>query len=151
LSLPGDTNCDDSFYCLGDRAGANIIAAYQESFQKDFVYGNELFGLSSLQQIHYLADGGGGMQDRNGTLYFFSNTLDAAQNIFDTSSNGDGYYGYFPQRVDARNNILWANHAPYNGAEIQMSFSTESTIIMSATTNLMNAGKFTIQPPIEGR
>jgi hypothetical protein len=150
LSLPGDTNCDDSFYCLGDRAGANIIAAYQESFQKDFVYGNELFGLSSLQQIHYLADGGGGMQDRNGTLYFFSNTLDAAQNIFDTSSNGDGYYGYFPQRVDARNNILWANHAPYNGAEIQMSFSTESTIIMSATTNLMNAGKFTIQPPIEG-
>jgi len=150
LSMPGDTNCDDSFYCLGDKMGANILAGYQESFQKDFIYGNELFGLSALQQIHYLADGGPGMQDRNGTLYFFSNTLDAAQNIFDTSSNGDGFYGYFPQRIDARNNILWANHAPYPGAQIQMSFGTESTIIMSATTNLMNAGTFTIQPSIEG-
>jgi hypothetical protein len=150
LSMPGDTNCDDSFYCLGDKAGANIIAAYQESFQKDFIYGNELFGLSALQQVHYLADGGPGMQDRNGTLYFFSNTLDAAQNIFDTSSNGDGFYGFFPQRIDARNNILWANHAPYPGAQVQMSFGTESTIIMSATTNLMNAGTFTIEPSIEG-
>jgi hypothetical protein len=150
LGLPGETNCDVSMYCLGDTAGPNILAGYQESFQKDFIYGNEMFGLSSLQQIHYLADGGSGMQDRNGTLYFFSNTLDAAQNIFDTSSDGDGFYGYFPQRIDARNNILWANHAPYHGAQIQMSFGTESTIIMSATTNLMTAGTFTIQPPIEG-
>ena len=150
LSQTGDTNCDNSLYCQGDKMGPNVLAAYQESFQKDFIYGNEMFGLSTLQQVHYLADGGGGMQDRNGTLYFFSNTLDAAQNIFDTSSNGDGFYGYFPQRVDARNNIFWANHAPYKGAQIQMSFSTESTIIMSATTNLMNAGTFTIQPPIEG-
>ena len=150
LSFPGDTNCDNSFYCLGDKAGANIVAAYQESLQKDFIYGNEMFGLSSLQQVHYLADGGSGMEDRNGTLYFFSNTLDAAQNIFDNSSNGDGFYGYFPQRVDARNNIFWANHAPYSGAEIQMSFATESTIVMSATTNLMNANTFSIQTPIEG-
>jgi hypothetical protein len=150
LSFPGDTNCDNSFYCLGDKAGANIVAAYQESLQKDFIYGNEMFGLSSLQQVHYLADGGSGMEDRNGTLYFFSNTLDAAQNIFDNSSNGDGFYGYFPQRVDARNNIFWANHAPYSGAEIQMSFATESTIVMSATTNLMNADTFSIQTPIEG-
>jgi hypothetical protein len=150
LSLPGDTNCDDSFYCLGDTAGANILAGYQESFQKDFVYGNELFGLSSLQQIHYLADGSSGMQDRNGTLYFFSNTLDMAQIIFDTSSDGDGYYGYFPQRIDARNNIFWTSHAPYSGAQIQLSFGSESTIIMDATTNLITAGTFTIQPPIEG-
>jgi len=150
LGLPGDTNCSDSTYCMGDTAGPNILAAYQESFQKDFIYGNELFGNSTLQQIHYLADSGSGMNDRNGTLYFFSNTLDEAQEIFDTGSNGDGFYGYFPQRIDARNNILWANHSPYNGAQIQMAFGTKSTIIMSATTNLMKAGTFTIQPPIEG-
>jgi hypothetical protein len=150
LGLPGDTNCNDSNYCLGDSAGPNIVAGYQESFQKDFIYGNELWGNSSLQQIHYLADGGSGMQDRNGTLYFFSNTLDAAQIVFDTGSNGDGFYGYFPQRIDARNNILWGNHAPYNGAQDQMSFGSESTIIMSATTNLMMEGTFTIQPPIMG-
>jgi hypothetical protein len=150
LGLPGDTNCGDSVYCLGDTAGPNILAGYQESFQKDFIYGNELFGNSTEQQIHYLADSVSGMNDRNGTLYFFSNTLDEAQEIFDTGSNGDGFFGYFPQRIDARNNILWANHAPYNGAQIQMAFGTESTIVMSATTNLMKTGTFTIQPPIEG-
>ena len=64
-----------------------------------------MYGLSSLQQIHYLADGSSGMQDRNGTLYFFSNTLDTAQIIFDTSSDGDGFYGYFPPRIDARNKM----------------------------------------------
>jgi len=150
LGLPGDTNCDDSNYCLGDTAGPNILAGYQESFQKDFAYGNELWGNSTLQQIHYLADGGGGMQDRNGTLYFFSNTLDTAQVVFDNASNGDGYYGYFPPRVDARNNIIWASKNTYAGSQIQMAFATTSTIIMSATTNLMRAGTFTIQPPIMG-
>jgi hypothetical protein len=150
LSFPGDTNCDDSNYCLGDTAGPNILAGYQESFQKDFVYGNELWGNSTLQQIHYLADGGSGMQDRNGTLYFFSNTLDTAQVVFDNASNGDGYYGYFPVRVDARNNIIWASKAPYSGAQIQMAFATTSTIIMSSTTNLLRSGTFTIQPPIMG-
>jgi hypothetical protein len=150
LGGPGDTNCNDSMYCLGDKAGPNILAAYQESFQKDFIYGNELFGNSTLEQIHYLADSGSGMNDRNGTLYFFSNTLDEAQEIFDTGSNGDRFDGYFPQRIDARNNILWANHVPYKGAKIQMAFGTVSTIIMSATTNLMKTGTFTIQPPIEG-
>ena len=126
------------------------MQAYQESFQKDFIYGNELFGNSTEQQIHYLADSVSGMNDRNGTLYFFSNTLDEAQEIFDTGSNGDRFDGYFPQRIDARNNILWANHVPYKGAKIQMAFGTVSTIIMSATTNLMKTGTFTIQPPIEG-
>jgi hypothetical protein len=150
LGLPGDTNCNDSMYCQGDKAGPNILAAYQESFQKDFIYGNEMWGSSSLQQVHYLADGGSGMQDRNGTLYFFSNTLDAAQIVFDNASDGDGYYGYFPVRVDARNNILWADQGTYKGSEIEMAFASTSTIVMSATTNLMNAGTFTIQPPIMG-
>jgi hypothetical protein len=150
LSAPGDTNCDDSMYCLGDKMGANVLAGYQESFQKDFLYGNELWGSSTAQQIHYLADGGSGMQTRNGTMYFFSNTLDAAQVVFDNGSDGNGFYGFFPVRVDARNNILWATQGTYKGSEIQMAFATTSTIIMSATTNLMKAGTFTIQPPIMG-
>ncbi len=150
LGLPGDTNCKDSMYCLGDTAGPNIVAGYQESFQKDFIYGNVLFGESAENQVHYLADGTSGMNVRNGTLYFFSNTLDAARDIFDTGSNDDAWYGYFPGRIDARNNIFWASVAPYNGAAIQMAFGTESTIILNATTNLMKAGTFTIQPPIEG-
>ena len=149
LGPSGDTNCDDSMYCLGDNAGPNILAAFQESFQKDFIYGNELFGTSALQQVHYLADGGSGMEDRNGTLYFYSNTFDDARIIFDTGSNGDGFYGYFPQRIDARNNIFWASTPSYTNL-IEMAFGSESTIVMSATTNLMLTGTFTIQTPIEG-
>jgi hypothetical protein len=150
LGLPGDTNCDDNAYCQGDTLSPNILAGYQESFQKDFIYGNELYGTSAVQQIHYLADNISGMSVRNGTMYFFSNTLDAAQEVFDTGSNGDGNYGFFPGRVDARNNILWPTISPFNGAQIQMAFGTESSIIMSATTNLMKAGTFTIQPSIMG-
>ena len=149
LGAAGDTNCDDSGWCLGDTLGANGLAAFQESWQKDFIYGNELFGSSALQQIHYLADGGSGMQDKNGTLYFYSNTLDNAQIVFDTGSNGDGINGFFPQRIDARNNILWPRTQSY-ASNIQMAFGSVSTIIMNATTNLTLAGSFTIQPPIEG-
>ena len=149
LGAWGDTNCDDSGWCLGDTLGANGLAAFQESWQKDFIYGNELFGTSAGQQIHYLADGSSGMQDRNGTLYYYSNTLDNAQDIFDIGSNGDEINGYFPQRIDARNNILWAATKSYTG-NIQMEFATYSTVIMSATTNLMLDGTFTIQTPIEG-
>jgi len=149
LGAAGDTNCDDSGWCLGDTLGANGLAAFQESWQKDFIYGNELFGTSALQQIHYLADGGSGMQDKNGTLYFYSNTLDNAQIVFDTGSNGDGINGFFPQRVDARNNILWPRTQSY-ASNVQMAFGTVSTVIMNSTTNLMLAGTFTIQPPIAG-
>lgn len=149
LGLPGDTNCDDSGWCLGDQLGANGLAAFEESWQKDFVYGNELFGTSTEQQNHYLADGGSGLQDRNGTLYYYSNTLDNAQFIFDIGSNGDGLNGYFPQRIDARNNIFWAATKSYTG-NIQMEFATYSTVILSATTNLMLDGTFSIQTPIEG-
>ena len=149
LGAPGDTNCDDSGWCLGDTLGANGLAAFQESWQKDFIYGNELFGTSALQQIHYLGDGGSGMQDKNGILYFYSNTLDNAQIVFDTGSNGDGLNGFFPQRIDARNNILWPRTQSY-ASNIQMAFGSVSTIIMDATTNLMLSGTFTIQPPIEG-
>ncbi len=142
LSNPGDTDCYDSLYCSGDTAGPNIIAGYQESLQKDFVYGNEIYGSSSLNQIHYAEDQNDGMADRNGTLYFFSNTLDHAQDVFDNGSS-EGYYGYFTQRIDARNNILWAD-----GSQIE--FGRYATLILSAATNLMKSGTFSITTPIEG-
>jgi fibronectin type 3 domain-containing protein len=149
LGAPGDTVCDDSLLCLGDTAGANIIAAYQESEQKDFIYGNLIFGTSAEVQIHYAADDSGGMQDRNGTLYFYSNTLDNAQIIFDNGQWGDGYDPFLQPRVDARNNILWARTVAWSGV-VQMVFGHYATIIMDATTNLMQAGTFTIATPIEG-
>lgn len=142
LSNAGQTNCAASLYCLGDTAGPNVIAAYQESAQKDFIYGNLIFGSSSQYQIHYAEDHDGQMADRNGTLYFYSNTLDNAHVVFDTGS-ANGYNPFFTQRIDARNNLLWT-------LGTQTEFGRYASIIGSWTSNLMNASTFAISTPISG-
>ena len=142
LGAPGATNCATSFWCLGDTAGPNIIAAFQESAQKDFIYGNEIQGTGSVYQIHYAEDHDGQMADRNGTLYFYNNTLDDARVVFDTGS-ANGYNPYFTQRIDARNNLLWTLGA-------QTEFGRYASVIGSWTTNLMKAGTFAISTPIAG-
>ena len=136
-------------YDLGDTAGANVIAAYQESAQKDFAYGNIIQG-NAIQggQIHYAEDQGSGMNDRNGILHFYSNTLDDAQEVFDTGQNGDGYDPYFPQRIDARNNIIWAGPAQPAGDGIQL--GAYASIIMDSQTNLFETGSVSAAIPIEG-
>lgn len=137
-------------YGYGDQAGANMIAAYQESEQKDFIYGNEMFGTSAWGQIHYSGDQGiDGMWIRNGILYAYSNTLDNAQVIFDNGLNGNGGDPYLQPRFDARNNIFWGRTKSWTG-DIQMVFGKFASIIMDATTNLMQSGTFTITPPIMG-
>jgi hypothetical protein len=145
LGAPGDTNCANSYYCSGDTAGANIIAAYQESAQKDFIYGNEIFaGPTAAQQIHYAADVLGGMTNRNGTLYFYSNTLDKAVEVFDNGENGDGMNPVFQPRVDARNNIIWAQ------TQSGLGLDHYQTLILSSTTNLYETGSVSITTPITG-
>ena len=144
LSNPGQTNCAQSLYCLGDTAGANIVAGYQESQQKDFVYGNAIFGASAVYQIHYAEDHDSGMSDRNGTLYFYSNTLDNAQVVFDQGSGG-GYNPILTQRFDARNNILWPS-----GTVPGVAFNRNEMIILNPTTNLMRTSSFSITTPITG-
>jgi hypothetical protein len=90
------------------------------------------------------------MSARNGTLYFYSNTLDNAQIIFDTGEWGIGYNPFLTQRIDARNNILWARTKSYTGL-VEMEFGAYASIILDATTNLMQSGTFTIATPIEGQ
>jgi hypothetical protein len=148
LSNPGQSNCNASLYCQGDTAGPNVIAGYQESAQKDFVYGNIIQGASSQYQIHYAEDHDGGMADRNGTLYFFSNTLDAAQVIFDTGS-ANGYNPYFTQRIDARNNLFW-NTTTTGSAANQTEFGRYASIIGIWATNLIRSATFSIAAPISG-
>jgi hypothetical protein len=137
-------------YGYGDMAGANVIAAYQESEQKDFIYGNEMLGTSAQAQIHYAGDQDvDGLWNRNGILYFYSNTLDNAQIIIDNGFDGTETNTYFQPRVDARNNILWARTVAWTG-DTQMEFAEDASIILDATTNLMQSGTFTITPPILG-
>lgn len=137
-------------YGYGDTAGADVVAAYQESFQKDFIYGNVMFGTSAEAQIHYADDqGAAGMGNRNGILHFYSNTIDNAQLVFDNGEWGRAGNTYFPSKVDARNNILWARSVAWTGV-LNMSFATTPAIILDATTNLMRSGTFSIQTPIMG-
>ncbi|MDE2101608.1 MAG: chitobiase/beta-hexosaminidase C-terminal domain-containing protein [Patescibacteria group bacterium] len=126
----------------GDTAGANVITGYQESMKKDFVYGNIIQGASAQYQNHYAEDHDGGMADRNGTLQFFSNTLDHAQVLFDTGS-ALGYNPYFTQQINAQNNIFWTYGT-------QTEFGKWAYIIFNPTTNLMKSGTFSIATPING-
>jgi hypothetical protein len=142
LSSPGQTNCNASMYCLGDTAGPDVIAAFQESAQKDFIYGNMIFGASSVYQNHYNEDHDGLMAARNGVLYYYSNTLDAAHVVFDTG-NANGYNSYYTPRIDARNNLLWT-------VSSQTEFGRYASTILSATTNLMQSGTFSIGTPLNG-
>lgn len=137
-------------YGYGDQAGANVIAGYQESAQKDFIYGNEMFGTSAWGQIHYAGDQGvDGMWIRNGILYAYSNTLDNAQVIFDNGEAGNGGNPFLQARFVARNNIFWARTPSWTG-DIQMVFGKYATVILDAAANLMQSGTFTIAPPILG-
>jgi chitodextrinase len=144
LNYPGQTDCDTSPWCQGDTAGANVIAAYQESAQKDFVYGNMVFaGPSSQNQVHYGMDHDDGMSNRNGTLYFYSNTMNQSEEMFDI---GDTYgnNSFLQPRIVAANNILWAT----SGAGI--AFAAQASLIFTGTTNLMSTGTFSIATPILG-
>lgn len=141
LSTVGQSNCNASLFCQGDTAGANVIAAYQESAQKDFVYGNMIQGASSEYQVHYAEDHDNGMADRNGTLYFYNNTFDKAQVVFDTGSGGNAYNPFYQQRVNAQNDIFW---------NTQLALNRYEPIVYTAQTNLANTGTMSIATPITG-
>ncbi|MGA1983721.1 MAG: chitobiase/beta-hexosaminidase C-terminal domain-containing protein [Acidobacteriaceae bacterium] len=143
LSSAGDTNCDDSFWCIGDAAGPSVIAAYQESAQKDFIYGNAMTNAASQaeMQIHYAEDHSGGMGAKNGSLYFFNNTMDNAEEIFDTAT-GEGYDMYLQQRIFSQNNIFWNPN--------QIAFNRVESIILASTTVLGRTGSYNVSTPITG-
>jgi hypothetical protein len=143
----GKPNCNYSLYCLGDTAGANVVAAYQESFQKDFVYGN-LIGAVNGGEIHYNGDSPSGMAERQGVLYYYSNTISGGL-VFDTANNGDNA-SILSQRIDARNNIFWATAPNMSGNWSALRMNSSDTEILSSTTNLYQTGSISITPPITG-
>jgi hypothetical protein len=125
---------NSGMYFYGDRLGPNLTW-YQESKQKDFVYGNMLYGASALDQIHYAEDNIGDMTDRNGFLYFYNNTLDNAAVAFAIGENNDGYDPYLTSHVNTWNNIFWSTRTSGLNSTIQM--GDFQTLVLSATTNLL--------------
>jgi hypothetical protein len=144
----GSFGCSYSEYCLGDTAGANVVAAYQEGMMKDFAYGN-ILGTVSGGQVHYNGDSATGLAERQGILYFFSNTLQGAGNVFDTENNSDNA-SILNQLIDARNNIFWPTGPPAVGYYSVLAMNRSDTEILSSTTNLYETGSINITPPIPG-
>jgi Chitobiase/beta-hexosaminidase C-terminal domain len=149
LSFPGDTNCNDSLYCSGDTGGANVIAAYQESLQKDFVYGNVIAPVVA-GAIHYNGDFATGMGERQGVLHFYSNTMPQALTVFDTGNNGD-LTSIMNQVVDAQNNIFWQPAPNSVGNYSILMMDRYDTLILNSTTNLYATGSISIGTPITGK
>ena len=132
-----------------DSAGANMIAAYQEEQQQDFAYGNILAPDPDQAVLYNGDEPSAGMADRNGTLYFYSNTLGGAATVFETGNNAEDD-SFLQQRVDARNNIVWPIGPNTVGFNSAMSLSRFQQIILSTTTNLFETGSISIAPPITG-
>jgi hypothetical protein len=85
----------------------SVIIRTDPSYRETHVYGNILIerdGAGNRQIVHYGGDGGNEPDYRNGTLYFYNNTVVSVRSdrttLFRLSTNS--------QRCDARNNIFYA-------------------------------------------
>jgi hypothetical protein len=138
----------DGIYSEGvETIPADMIAAYQEAAQNDYVQGNLFYtGAHDTNQIHYFADVDNGMVGRNGTLWFNFNTLDQAGVVF-FNGESDPFNLYLQQRVTAQNNILWsANGTVPNFTAID----AFDTLIFNGLTNMFYTPAVSITTPITG-
>ena len=130
-------------WSIGDTAGPNVIAGYMESAQNDFLYGNLIFGVYPDEyQIHYAADKGSTMNAKNGTLWYYFNTLDGAEVVFDNATGG-GYNTYYQPRVVAQNDVFWTS-----GTNLAM--EKVEPLIFTGLTNMFHTGSMVITTPITG-
>jgi len=139
-------------YGVGDTAGANVIAWYQESAQKDFAYGIVApSGPAAQNQFHYADDHGvysGGMADRNGTFYLWNSTVSAAEVVIDVGENANADNTFYQPRAYFANNILWAYQGGISSGKIAV--QSVENVILNGVTNLYEAGSVNIATPIVG-
>ncbi|MCU1301707.1 MAG: Ig domain protein group 2 domain protein, partial [Candidatus Sulfotelmatobacter sp.] len=157
LSFPSDTNCNDSNWCLGDTMGPNVLAAWQEAYHQAFFYGNVSKNGTTEYSFHFAEDHDGGMSNRMGSLFYYSNTwnmtgpigFDGApiQVLFDTSGGGGNAYNNFewPQ-VQAQNSIVWTPPSPGGHPY----WNLMATFLGTFKTNLLATNWGNISTPILG-
>jgi hypothetical protein len=138
----------DGIYSEGvENIPADVIAAYQEMKQNDYVQGNPMYtGANNTNQIHYFADVDNGMVGRNGTLWFNFNTLDQAAVVF-FNGEGDPFNLYLPQSVVAQDNIIWSANGKVPNFTAIDAFDP---LIFTGLTNLFYAPSISITTPITG-
>jgi len=149
LSTAGQSNCNFSFWCLGDTMGANILTAWQEAFHQTYIYGNISTTSTAAYEVHFGGDvGATGMSNRLGYLYFYNNTFVYTHSgntvLFDNSEGGGCgaiQVNEFPQ-FNSTNNIYWT--------PLQSDWNCLATFIGTFQTNLLATGWGNIMTPING-
>lgn len=126
-----------------DSIPANRLAAYQEAMAKNFYYGNIMTNTTSQAAIHYGGDHDNQMSMHGGNLYFYNNTVDGANQMFDTSPGGGNSYNfYYRRRIYATNKNSSVSSTSY------FSFNLDQSMTDTFQTNLMHTGSFSIATPI---
>ena len=160
LGAAGITTCK-AWYCNVDNTvSADLLTAWQEHLEKDFVYGNIFSGRTfELADINYGDCGGSNapfdnateMADHQGRLYFYNNTEDQPElAVFATltgfNNGGDPQQQFMKPTVIAANNILYRTKQQTN----IFAFARNASVVGVWQTNLMNLGTFSNAAPIAG-
>jgi hypothetical protein len=164
LGGAGETNCALATYCdYENTITPDQVAAYQESLEKTFMYGNIYSSRGNQFLADFkLADSGGDsggiwpneteMSDHLGRTYFYSNTVDNPPfAVFATltGSNNGGNPSQQPMKPDifAANNIMYLANT---GSVTIFSLTRNASIIGTWQTNLFNKGTVNNTTPING-
>lgn len=164
LGQTGETSCSNAIYCAYENSiTPDQVAAYQESLEKIFMYGNIYSSRSNQFLANFkLADSGGGvgfdnpniseMSDHLGTTYFYSNTVDNPPfAVFGTLSGGNN--GTDPVQQPMKPSVFVANNIFYlakTGSISIFSLTRNASIIGKWQTNLFNKGTVDNTLPING-
>ena len=126
--------------------GANILAAWQETFSHAWFYGNIINNSTAQSIVHYNGDNGiSGLINRRGNLSYYNNTIYlATKNVggygtdqfwVDTDNNSGGNPFEFP-RVTFQNNIIWST----SGTSPVFPYVNKiNTLISTHVTDLLNS------------
>lgn len=150
LWIPGtpSSGCASSVWCLGDLAGANLLASWQNAWlQDDFVYGSIQTGNTPAGYAwHYGSDVTGGMAVRQGTLHAYNNTAYNGGDMWQTDdSQNNGLIGYYQPGIYSANNSWWTSLS--GGAFV---YNEHENIFMQMATNMFAASTISIATPITG-
>jgi len=117
---------------LVDPQGSANITVQEPSFPYTYVYGNVFHNTSTVDMVHYGGDQGVPANDRNGTIYFYNNTVVVEANQSATyqtvllqldDSGLDTETG--AQHGDVRNNIFYVEPATAGAAPPGFDFGCE--------------------------
>jgi len=164
LGGTGETTCSNATYCdYENTITADQVAAYQESLEKIFMYGNIYSSRGNQFLADFkLADSGGSqaylwsnqteMSDHLGVTYFYQNTVDnPPYAVFGTLSGQNN--GSDPDQQPLKPTVFAANNIFYlakTGKISVFSLTRNASIVGRWQTNLFNKGTVDNTLPING-